>query len=494
MWWDIVKDFLHTIKKGIKDVVSAKVKPHPVVESGLRSNPPPTEEKRNHGNEPFTRENRVRLFYVVLRLMPLPKPDGLGGVTGGAEIYKLEKLLNWEFGRLSIGSGYEIEERIQSFILRAPEAELLTLIKLVPTALIYSIQEERSPFRRDPADAAEDAMQTLNLFLKQSGSTARFVNGTFYPEGVVVEIPESLRQLPDKVALLRDVDNYSKNAKTISLIFVDLDGFKSVNDTLGHQSGDKCLEKVVEIMGAAIAGKGRLYRYGGDEFVVLLPNFLTPEATATAERIRAAIDVADPSSPIKVTASVGIASSDQPKLRTAEELVKAADEAMYISKNSGKNRVTSWPPTHEGQQLQPRAVFEAEFKGGKYVVYLSERGDSPFTSIYATFRIYNRRGSSTTILCDSFRVKLDGSTDDFPLPDIKPLGAIGPVLEVHDREQVGANSIIDLSFFSRKYYPEPIPDAYLSRNKVRLVALLKETFGASAEAEGELECGDIVRQ
>jgi len=494
MLWDIAKDFLHSIKNAIKDVMRPKVKPHPVVESEPRSNPPPTEEKRNHSNGPFTRENRVRLFYAVLGLLPLPKPDGLGGVTGGAEIYKLEKLLKWEFGRLSIGGEYEIAERIQSFILRAPEAELLTLIRLVPTAIEYAIQEERSPFRRNPAEATEHAMKTLNSFLEYAGSAARFINGTFYSEGVVTEIPESLRRLPDKPALLRDTDNYSKDAKPIGLIFVDLDGFKSVNDSLGHQSGDKCLEKVVETIGTAIAGKGRLYRYGGDEFVVLLPNFLIAEATATAERIRASIDAADPGSPIKITASIGIASSDQPKLRTAEELIKAADEAMYVSKNSGKNRVTSWPLTHEGQQLQPRAVFEAEFKGGKYIVYLSERGASPFTSICATFRIYNRRASSTTILCDSFRVKLDGSTDDFPLPDIKPLGAIGPVLEIHDREQIGANSIIDLNFFSRKYYPEPIPDAYLSRKKVRFVALLKETFGASVEAEGELECGDIVRQ
>lgn len=379
------------------------------------------------------------------------------------------------------------------------EKPTLDAIKAQCTIYTYTRRAGLSSSEYPPSlvDAVADLERTIEgIEFERSvrDLTPTYADGEINREGFASEAPQALLQLSGRDSLIRDTERLLAGRTQLGVIYVNLDGFKSVNDTLGHPSGDKCLEKVVEIIGAAVAGKGRLYRYGGDEFVVLLPNFLTAEAAATAERIRAAIDESNPGGEIKVTASIGVTSSDQPQLGTAEELIKAADEAMYVSKNAGKNRVTSWPLTHDGQQPQRRPIFEAEFKGGKYIVYLSERGASPFTSICATFRIYNRRGSSTTVLCDSFRVKLDGRTDDFPLPDINPLGAIGPVLESHDREQVGASSIIDLNFSSCKYYPEPIPDAYLSRKKVHFVALLKETFGTSVEAEGELECGDIVRR
>lgn len=147
-----------------------------------------------------------------------------------------------------------------------------------------------------------------------------------------------------------------------------------------------------------------------------------------------------------------------------------------------------------GSYALSRWLLKAEFKGGKYVVYLSERRESPFADIHATIRIRNRRDSSTTIFCDSFRVKLNGRTDDFDLPEIRPLGAPFSVLESHRQLQVGANSTIDISFYSRKHYLEQVPEQYLSRRNVRLHVLLKETFGASETVEGELECADVVRQ
>lgn len=76
----------------------------------------------------------------------------------------------------------------------------------------------------------------------------------------------------------------------LSVLFIDLDGFKQVNDSQGHQAGDICLDSVVKVASEPILGKGKMYRYGGDEFVVSLPNFVSTEAEATAERIRAAID------------------------------------------------------------------------------------------------------------------------------------------------------------------------------------------------------------
>ena len=76
----------------------------------------------------------------------------------------------------------------------------------------------------------------------------------------------------------------------MAILYLDLDGFKEVNDTLGHAAGNECLIQVARTMASAVLNKGKLYRPGGDEFVVLLPNFSSEEAASTAERIRATID------------------------------------------------------------------------------------------------------------------------------------------------------------------------------------------------------------
>jgi PleD family two-component response regulator len=88
-----------------------------------------------------------------------------------------------------------------------------------------------------------------------------------------------------------------------------------------------------------------LYRYGGDEFCALLPNFSISEARATAERIRAAIDTENPGDPVKVTCSIGVASSETDGLDKPATIVKAADDAMYVSKHTTKNSVSIYPPS-----------------------------------------------------------------------------------------------------------------------------------------------------
>jgi diguanylate cyclase (GGDEF)-like protein len=95
--------------------------------------------------------------------------------------------------------------------------------------------------------------------------------------GVDTGVANALRELPDKDKLIADLQSRSGD-DLIAVVFIDLDGFKPVNDSLGHDEGDNCLMRVVEIIGGAISGKGRLYRPGGDEFVVTLPNFSRHEA------------------------------------------------------------------------------------------------------------------------------------------------------------------------------------------------------------------------
>jgi len=153
----------------------------------------------------------------------------------------------------------------------------------------------------------------------------------------------SLSNLPKKDELLAELRNSLARRSEIALLVIDLDKFKQVNDTKGHAAGDACLEHVIKVISSALGRKGTLYRWGGDEFVVVLPDFSTEEALGTSERIRKVIEEAEAGGAIAVTASIGVCANDRVQNATAEILLDSADKAMYTSKMNGKNRVTPWP-------------------------------------------------------------------------------------------------------------------------------------------------------
>ena len=131
-----------------------------------------------------------------------------------------------------------------------------------------------------------------------------------------------------------------------SLVMLDLDDFKSVNDALGHQAGDRFLREVGRTITTAGRESDPVFRYGGDEFTAILPGAGAEAARAVAERIRAAIvDIAKPGSPwhhdrITVDASVGIASFPSDGT-TADAVLLAADRACFVAKRNGRGRVAT---------------------------------------------------------------------------------------------------------------------------------------------------------
>jgi diguanylate cyclase (GGDEF)-like protein len=130
---------------------------------------------------------------------------------------------------------------------------------------------------------------------------------------------------------------------TLSLIFIDIDNFKQVNDTHGHQVGDAVLKKIGEVIGGRVRQLDFAARYGGEEFAILLPETDVVGARTLAQRLRK--DVVGARVPLPtggdlgVTASFGVAEKNG--FERAEELIAAADEALYKAKNRGKNRVAS---------------------------------------------------------------------------------------------------------------------------------------------------------
>jgi len=129
-----------------------------------------------------------------------------------------------------------------------------------------------------------------------------------------------------------------RHEQPLSVIMADLDNFKSLNDTYGHQAGDQVLIAFAEAMQASIRHEDLAARFGGEEFILLLPGTTLEEAAILAERLRANLEnLVFPGLTTRVTASFGIAQYRPDD--TFETLVKRADEALYAAKTAGRNGV-----------------------------------------------------------------------------------------------------------------------------------------------------------
>jgi diguanylate cyclase (GGDEF)-like protein len=133
-------------------------------------------------------------------------------------------------------------------------------------------------------------------------------------------------------------------SEPLSVIFLDLDHFKSVNDTYGHQDGDRVLVAVAKILRSAVRAPDIVVRYGGEEFVALLPNTAEQGAEFVGQRLRAAIasqryDISD-GRQVSATISVGCATTSLRRpFQNERELLSAADKCLYAAKGAGRNKV-----------------------------------------------------------------------------------------------------------------------------------------------------------
>ncbi|WP_297447107.1 GGDEF domain-containing protein [Desulfurobacterium sp.] len=127
----------------------------------------------------------------------------------------------------------------------------------------------------------------------------------------------------------------------ISLIMFDIDHFKKVNDTYGHDAGDRVLKKIAKIVKDNIRKLDTLVRWGGEEFIIFLPNTKKEGAAVLAEKIRQKIEKANFDEVGKVTVSFGVAQIE--KNDTIDDLLKKVDKVLYKAKREGRNRVEVAP-------------------------------------------------------------------------------------------------------------------------------------------------------
>ncbi len=140
-----------------------------------------------------------------------------------------------------------------------------------------------------------------------------------------------------EAVLEREVSRAARSGEQVTLVMFDIDHFKSINDTHGHQMGDTVLKKVARTLAEGCRDFDVPARYGGEEFVVILPACSSKESLVVAERLRRSLGEAD--NPVPVTASAGAATFPTHAV-DPQRLIAAADEALYESKRAGRDRVT----------------------------------------------------------------------------------------------------------------------------------------------------------
>ena len=138
-------------------------------------------------------------------------------------------------------------------------------------------------------------------------------------------------------ALERELSRAKRNGEPVTLVMIDIDHFKALNDNHGHQMGDEVLRRVAQAIADSCRDFDTPARYGGEEFAVILPACSPTESLVAADRLRTSISAIDAGVPVTGSAGVATFPTHAPD---AEALIRAADEALYESKRSGRNRVT----------------------------------------------------------------------------------------------------------------------------------------------------------
>jgi two-component system cell cycle response regulator len=157
---------------------------------------------------------------------------------------------------------------------------------------------------------------------------------------------DSLTRLWNRSSILkqlgRELARSEREARPLGVVIVDLDHFKQINDTHGHLAGDAVLREAARRMQNGIRQYDSIGRYGGEEFLILFPGCSETDSYAQADRLRkqlAQLEMSVNESVLRVTASFGVTTALVGETWTEEALIRKADEALYVAKKSGRNRV-----------------------------------------------------------------------------------------------------------------------------------------------------------
>ncbi len=176
---------------------------------------------------------------------------------------------------------------------------------------------------------------------------------------------DSLTRLWNRSSILgelgRELARLERERRPLGVVIVDLDHFKNINDTYGHVAGDAVLREAARRMQNGIRQYDCVGRYGGEEFLILFPGCTEQECFAQADRLRkqlAQTEMSVNDSALRVTASFGVTAARPGENCTQEALIRRADEALYLAKKSGRNRVEIHRPERPAviEPVEPAVV------------------------------------------------------------------------------------------------------------------------------------------
>jgi len=183
----------------------------------------------------------------------------------------------------------------------------------------------------------------------------RIANNKLLDEARKDELTDLANRRSLEAFLEKEVERCARYGHPITILFIDIDNFKSVNDKYGHLEGDTALRQFANILKHEVRGADIVARHGGEEFVAVLVETDADAAMLVAERIRRSVEetsiqLASGRPPASLTASVGVAAWEPPERPvTADRLLERADQAMYRSKAAGKNSVSLWRSAKDDQ-------------------------------------------------------------------------------------------------------------------------------------------------
>ncbi|HSB69969.1 MAG TPA: diguanylate cyclase, partial [Candidatus Methylomirabilis sp.] len=200
-------------------------------------------------------------------------------------------------------------------------------------------------FLSEPHEFDDDEIQILSTFASQAAISIE--NARLFEETRLLALTDELTGLANHRQfyhqLAREVRRAHRYGRPLTLLMLDVDFFKEYNDRHGHLAGDQALRDLAEVLRGNARDVDILARYGGEEFTIILPETDQSRAAFQAERIRAAVEAhpfrgKDPSFRGTLTVSIGVATLTS-GIQTIEDLVHDADQAMYLGKSRGRNRV-----------------------------------------------------------------------------------------------------------------------------------------------------------
>jgi diguanylate cyclase (GGDEF)-like protein len=181
----------------------------------------------------------------------------------------------------------------------------------------------------------------------------------------------------------------------MAVVMCDIDKFKSVNDKYGHQAGDAVLKAIAGILKEEAREIDRVGRYGGEEFLLILPGTVLDAAVTFAERLREKVEAHTFSyegGTLRRTMSCGVAAAPHPRVKDQEALVRAADDALYVAKETGRNKVVRFDSSEFNAHTKSEGNNSTD--GDKPVKEAAEGSSTPGSPPRSTASSEGRRATA----------------------------------------------------------------------------------------------------